>query len=101
MYNLSTVSGAAKEVLKAALRLSPRSRAALAEELLESLDGSGCGKLSLTWEAEIDRRIADIEAGRVKTIPAEQVHAEIDATLRAIRSKKKSASQRRPSSIRR
>jgi putative addiction module component (TIGR02574 family) len=89
MYNLSTVSGAAKEVLKAALKLGPKSRAAVAEELLESLEGSGYGKLSPAWEAEIDRRIADIEAGRVQTIPAEQVHAEIDQDLREIRRRKR------------
>jgi putative addiction module component (TIGR02574 family) len=33
------------------------------------------------WEREIDRRMEDVREGRVETIPAEQVFAEIDAAL--------------------
>lgn len=37
------------------------------------------------WEAELDRRIADVREGRVQLIPAEQVFAELDEKLKAHR----------------
>ena len=35
-------------------------------------------KMSPEWVAEINRRIDDLESGRVKGIPAEEVYAEIE-----------------------
>lgn len=35
------------------------------------------------WNAELDRRIADVREGRVKPIPADQVFAELGEKLRA------------------
>jgi putative addiction module component (TIGR02574 family) len=37
------------------------------------------------WDAELDRRIADVREGRVQLIPAEQVFAELDEKLKARR----------------
>ncbi len=86
MYNHSIVSAATKKVLDAARKLAPEGRAEVAHELLESLQGSDYGQLSPAWEAEIDRRIKAFRAGRLETIPAEQVYAEIEEQLQARRS---------------
>lgn len=76
------MSAAAKEIVEAALRLDPQVRAEVAEEILESLADSTYGELSPAWEAELDRRAEDIDKGRVKLIPAEEVFAELEGLLR-------------------
>ena len=50
-----------KEVTAAALALNEADRSALVELLLSSLDGPG---RDVDWDAEIGRRMDDIEAGR-------------------------------------
>ena len=47
-------------------------REELIEELSASLDATDLGEY---WEAEIKRRRDDVDAGRVKTVPAEEVCA--------------------------
>jgi hypothetical protein len=42
-----------KEILEAALKLEPTERAALAAEILGSLDSSTYGQRGAAWEAEI------------------------------------------------
>ena len=63
-----------KEILEAALKLDADQRALLAEELWASLDVVDLGE---EWAAEIGRRIADVDAGRVKTVPAAEVFARL------------------------
>jgi putative addiction module component (TIGR02574 family) len=67
------------EILEAALRLSPERREALIEELSASLDPSDLGDY---WEEELQRRIADVDSGRVKTVPADEVFARLDRRFR-------------------
>jgi putative addiction module component (TIGR02574 family) len=76
---------AAKEIVEAALKLDPKVRAEIAEEILDSLENSSYGELSPAWEKELDLRAREIEEGRVELIPAEEVFAEIEASLRAPR----------------
>jgi putative addiction module component (TIGR02574 family) len=76
---------AAKEIVEAALKLDPRVRAEVAEEIIESLADSSYGELSPASEQELDGRAKEIEEGRVELLPAEQVFAEIEASLRARR----------------
>ena len=66
-------------VLRAALKLRPRERARLLAEISSSLNGLGLGD---EWEAEINRRIADLDAGRVKTLSRRTVAARIRRRLR-------------------
>jgi hypothetical protein len=54
------------DVLAAALRLEPDARAEAAAELLASLDGPADPDAEAAWDAEIDRRIAAIEAGTMQ-----------------------------------
>jgi putative addiction module component (TIGR02574 family) len=63
------------EILHAALKLPPEDREELIEELSASLDASDLGEY---WEAEIERRVSDVDAGRVQPVPAEDVFARLE-----------------------
>ena len=65
----------AKQVLEEALKLEPRERVRLVAELQESLQDLDLGE---EWEAEIQRRVEDIDAGRTQTVPAEDVFARLE-----------------------
>lgn len=58
----------AAEVLEAALALPEDQRAEVAEKLLASLDGEVDANAEAEWGAEIERRLARIEAGQSKAI---------------------------------
>jgi putative addiction module component (TIGR02574 family) len=70
------------EVLAEALRLDIRARATIVTELLASLDGPPDAGAATAWEAEIQRRVAAIEAGTVKLEPWEDVRRRIEKDLR-------------------
>ena len=65
------------EILRTVLELPPDARAMLAGHLLESLDDSEQTEIDAAWSEEIERRIRDIDEGRVKLIPGEEVLAEL------------------------
>ena len=56
-----------------ALTLSPEDRALLADHLLASLAEER--DVDDAWAAEVQRRIAEIEAGRMPLVPVEQAIA--------------------------
>jgi putative addiction module component (TIGR02574 family) len=64
-----------KDILAAALKLDTRARAQLVDELSASLKGIELGN---EWEDEIQRRIDDIDAGRVNTVPGEVVFSRLE-----------------------
>lgn len=69
------------EQLKAeAMHLSPEDRAELADWLWVS--ATPRAEVEAAWEAEIARRVAEIDAGTAVLIPGEEVMAEIEAKLR-------------------
>jgi putative addiction module component (TIGR02574 family) len=62
------------DVLEAeVLKLAPEERARLADRLLASLCDDT--EVEEAWAAEVDRRIAEIEAGRARVIPAAEAIA--------------------------
>jgi putative addiction module component (TIGR02574 family) len=64
------------------LELPASERARLAQRLLESLDDEepdDPAEVAQAWEAEIARRLAELDAGATVLIPAEQVLAELHA----------------------
>jgi putative addiction module component (TIGR02574 family) len=67
-----------------ASELSELDRAELAGLLLESLEDPE-PDVETAWAEEIERRIRDVDSGAVKTIPWEQVRAELHAQLAAKR----------------
>jgi putative addiction module component (TIGR02574 family) len=68
-------------VLADALRLDDDARAALAAELLGSLDGPADPDAENAWDAEIQRRIAAIEAGTIQLESWEQVRHRIEKDI--------------------
>ena len=71
-----------EELSARAKSLPPEDRARLAEELLESLEESPASEVEAAWDQEIERRVAEIEAGTAKLTPAQDVHAEARRLLR-------------------
>jgi len=72
---------AADAVLADALRLDVDARAELAAELLASLDGPADPDAEAAWSAEIERRVAAIEAGTVRLEPWEEVKRRIETKI--------------------
>lgn len=66
-----------KDLLEQALQLPPEARAALASELLDSLDEEVDPNAEAAWADEIKRRIEDVDSGRVTTIPWSEVYDEL------------------------
>ena len=61
------------EIFREAAELSEQDRATLAGLLIESLEGEPDPDVEAAWAAEIERRVAELDAGTVKTIPWEEV----------------------------
>jgi putative addiction module component (TIGR02574 family) len=72
---------AAEAVLADALQLDVDARAALAAELLASLDGPADSNAEAAWQIEIERRVAAIEAGTVRLEPWEDVKRRIEKKI--------------------
>jgi putative addiction module component (TIGR02574 family) len=74
------MSLALNEIVTAALALPPEERQILVERMEDSL-----ARVPILhqeeWKAEVERRIRDLEAGRTKLIPAEEVFAGIRASI--------------------
>ena len=64
-------------ILEAALKLPPKARGQLANQLFESLDGPGDPDAPALWEKEIKRRIAELKVGKAKTVPLAKVLADV------------------------
>ena len=62
-----------KELFNEAVDLSEKDRATLAGLLIESLDPNPDPEVEGAWADEIARRVAELDAGTVETIPWEQV----------------------------
>lgn len=71
-------------------KLKPSQRIELADMLYSSVSGSHPGDhdLDAAWEKEIDRRLDELESGKVKTIPAAKAHAELRRRLNEIQTRR-------------
>jgi putative addiction module component (TIGR02574 family) len=66
------------QVFHDALELSDSERATLVGLLIESLEaGEADADVEAAWAAEAERRWQEIESGQVKTIPWEEVRANL------------------------
>jgi putative addiction module component (TIGR02574 family) len=63
----------ASELLKKALALPDKDRAELAASLIDSLDATVDDDAEAAWQEEIAHRLNDIETGKVKPIPWDEV----------------------------
>jgi putative addiction module component (TIGR02574 family) len=57
------------ELLEKAIHLPKEARAALADLVLESLDGESDEDAEDAWRQEIGRRLLEIDSGAVKLVP--------------------------------
>jgi putative addiction module component (TIGR02574 family) len=55
-------------LLEQALSLSIEEREALADSLISNLDGKVDEGVQAAWEAEIGKRVAELDSGKAKTI---------------------------------
>lgn len=65
-----------EELSRRARELSPEERVLLAEGILATAHGVD-EEVDAAWDAEINRRVAEIENGSAKLIPAEEVFARL------------------------
>ncbi len=65
------------DLVQEAARLPEGERATLAGLLIETLDPAPEGDVEAAWSAEVARRVAELDAGTVQTIPWEEVREEI------------------------
>lgn len=61
-----------EQIAEEALALPIEARALLADRLVESLDPAEDGYIRQLWTAEAQRRLDDVRAGRVQTIPGDE-----------------------------
>ena len=66
------MSQTSQEIIAAAMALSPEAKVKLAEQLLESVEADR-REIDALWVVEAHRRLAELEEGKVQTIPAEEV----------------------------
>lgn len=71
----------ALELLQKALALPEADRAALAGSLLESLDTVVDADAEAAWRDEIERRISDLDSGKAKTVPWEELRSRFTTRL--------------------
>jgi putative addiction module component (TIGR02574 family) len=72
---MSVVNSAVEELYERASELPAADRAELAGLLLESIEDQPEEGVEEAWAAEIERRIADFRAGRVRMIPWSEARA--------------------------
>jgi putative addiction module component (TIGR02574 family) len=75
----------AQRLLDEARKLPPEEREWLAEFLLIKDESVSAAEVESAWDAEIKRRLDEIDSGAVKMIPGEEVLARMDARLKARR----------------
>lgn len=75
------MSKRAEELTKKARALPPEERVRLAEALLATVQEVD-EDAEAAWDEEIRRRIAELDSGAAKVIPAEEVFAEVRRLLK-------------------
>lgn len=76
----------ADRLLEQALQLSQKARAELASSLIRSLDDRVDQDAEAAWAAEVDRRLDELDTGKVKTISWGEVRKSL---LKARRARKR------------
>ncbi len=75
------------EILQAAKTLSPGERLTVARDIVLSAENEGAELSEVRWDAawaeEADRRLLEIEEGKVLEIPGEEVMARVRAIVRS------------------
>jgi putative addiction module component (TIGR02574 family) len=85
---MPAVSPRAQRVLPEALQLPPKARADIAGTLLRSLDAKEETNVEEPWAAEVERRVAEVDSGKVKLVSWSQVRRRLRSGLRVGRAKR-------------
>ncbi len=78
----------AKKLREEALELPTKARGKLAHDLLLSIEEDPFEppeEVEKAWAAEIERRVQDVQEGRVKLIPAVEALRDVRASLKRVR----------------
>lgn len=67
-----------EKVRKQASTLTERERAALAHDLVSSLDGEADENAGTQWEAAIHQRLSELDEGTAQTINRDQLRKRLD-----------------------
>ncbi len=70
---MAEFSAEVSKILEQAMALSVEEQEALAESLISNLSGKVDQQIVAAWDDEVKKRIADLESGKAKTIPWEEV----------------------------
>jgi putative addiction module component (TIGR02574 family) len=76
-HKIVAMSPTVRDLYEKASELPPKDRAELAGLLLESLDVARDAGVEEAWAAEIEHRMAEYRAGRIKTISWQEVRAHL------------------------
>ena len=76
------MSSSVAELFQQASELSEADRATLAALLIESLEPEQDADIEVAWAAEVARRVAELDAGAVTTVPWSAVREELQRRLR-------------------
>jgi putative addiction module component (TIGR02574 family) len=76
------MSSVLAELEQKASQLPAEERARFALSLIESLEAAEDGDIDETWRLESERRWSEIESGKAKLIPGDEVFAKVRSRLR-------------------
>lgn len=77
-YTDEVMSGAAKEIIEAALKLDPHERELIADALWDSLEhGDDEASVEKAWDEEVARRAKELDEGRAELVDWDDVKARI------------------------
>jgi putative addiction module component (TIGR02574 family) len=74
---MGRMSISAEALLDSALKLPSEDRARIAAELIASLDGIPEAGVEAAWDAEVERRIEQVDQGKVQLLDWNAVKAEV------------------------
>jgi putative addiction module component (TIGR02574 family) len=80
-YIIASMSQESSDLLKKALTLPVAERAELAGSLIESLDEAEDESVQAAWDAEIVRRMEDLNSGKVKPVSIEEARRRLSAAI--------------------
>ena len=67
----------ARKLFEEAMQLDPKERAALMRLLIDTLDAESEEGSEEAWRVEVERRIAELDAGAVETVSWEELRARL------------------------
>jgi putative addiction module component (TIGR02574 family) len=70
---MAQMTSEVSKLLEQALSLSVEEQEALADSLISNLGGKVDEGVQAAWDAEIAKRIAELDSGRAKTVPWAEV----------------------------